>query len=654
MNRVIKLLDRQTASSLLTTINWVTCAFVLTVLFCVDALSQIPSRVIVNSGFEAPVKSCASWSLIPQAEMLGWKTTDTGTSRVDCGTGVAGAISNPIEIWSNGFSGITARSGSQLAEINANINGFLYQDVCLVENETVTYSVWHRRRENSGTDTFRASLESVTGTVISQTANLSSSNNLWNNFTGTLTNNGTTGLRRYGFRAISTASGSPSVGNLIDDVTISLRPLTDIRRFDVNTIAEASGVSNLEIYVNGTLRSSVTLTLTKNGTATYNTDFTVGTASRGTATVAANGDITFILPAGDYDPNQSTGIAAGLISIPITAVNDAVLDDNETVTYVFGTASGGGGGNPTLDLTDQINGQSASCSGPVGNATVTIRETRADLSIAKSQRLGTSSAFQTSNLSVTQNQTVQYQILATNNGTSTVTNAVITDNVPSNLTALSLVSATANNGATACSASFTGNSLTGNFSSPSSGTCTIIVQGTATTTGNITNSATITPPAIITDPTSSNNSSSVDASIIAPPAISLVKSCPFPADCTTASQLPGTDLTYKIEFTNTGGLGAANLRIVDGIPLNTDYKVGSAAANVGTTGLTFEIDFSSDYDPLNPNLATWTYLPVSGAGGAVAGYDRNVKAIRWRVTSGILSSVSPNNIGDISFETRIR
>ena len=654
MNRVIKLLDRQTASSLLTTINWVTCAFVLTVLFCVDALSQIPSRVIVNSGFEAPVKSCASWSLIPQAEMLGWKTTDTGTSRVDCGAGVAGAISNPIEIWSNGFNGITARSGSQLAEINANINGFLYQDVCLVENETVTYSVWHRRRENSGTDTFRASLESPTGTLISETANLSSSNNLWNNFTGTLTNNGTTGLRRYGFRAISTASGSPSVGNLIDDVTISLRPLTDIRRFDLNTISEANGVSNLEIYVNGTLRSSVTLTLTKNGTATYNTDFTVGTASRGTATVAANGDITFILPAGDYDPNQSTGIAAGLISIPITAVNDAVLDDNETVTYVFGTASGGGGGNPTLDLTDQINGQSASCSGPVGNATVTIQETRADLSIAKSQRLGTSSAFQTSNLSVTQNQTVQYQILATNNGTSTVTNAVITDNVPSNLTALSLVSAIANNGATACSASFTGNSLTGNFSSPSSGTCTIIVQGTATTTGNITNSATITPPAIITDPTSSNNSSSVDASIFAPPAISLVKSCPFPVDCTTASQFPGTDLTYKIEFTNTGGLGAANLRIVDGIPLNTDYKVGSAAANVGTTGLTFEIDFSSDYDPLNPNLATWTYFPVSGAGGAAAGYDRNVKAIRWRVTSGTLSNVSPNNIGDISFEARIR
>jgi len=113
-------------------------------------------------------------------------------------------------------------------------------------------------------------------------------------------------------------------------------------------------------------------------------------------------------------------------------------------------------------------------------------------------------------------------------------------------------------------------------------------------------------------------------------------------------------LTYKIEFTNTGGLGAANLRIVDGIPLNTDYKVGSAAANVGTTGLTFEIDFSSDYDPLNPNLATWIYFPVSGAGGAAAGYDRNVKAIRWRVTSGTLSNVSPNNIGDISFETRIR
>ena len=139
-----------------------------------------------------------------------------------------------------------------------------------------------------------------------------------------------------------------------------------------------------------------------------------------------------------------------------------------------------------------------------------------------------------------------------------------------------------------------------------------------------------------------------------PPNVELVKSCPSPANCTTAPQLPGTDITYKIEFTNTGGLGAANLKLVDGIPANMDYKLGSAAATVGTTGLTFVIEYSSDYDALTPALATWIYTPVSTGGGAPAGYDRLVKAIRWRVTSGTLSNVSPNNTGDISFIAKIR
>lgn len=93
---------------------------------------------------------------------------------------------------------------------------------------------------------------------------------------------------------------------------------------------------------------------------------------------------------------------------------------------------------------------------------------------------------------------------------------------------------------------------------------------------------------------------------------------------------------------------------MDGIPSNMDYKLSSATTNVGTTGLTFTIEFSSDFDALNPTIATWTYTPVTGGGGASAGYDRLVKAVRWRVTSGTLSQTSPNNTGDVSFIAKIR
>ncbi len=142
--------------------------------------------------------------------------------------------------------------------------------------------------------------------------------------------------------------------------------------------------------------------------------------------------------------------------------------------------------------------------------------------------------------------------------------------------------------------------------------------------------------------------------VVGKPDIQLVKSCTLPANCVSAPQPPGTDLEYKIEFSNTGQADASNLVIVDRIPNNTDFKIGSAAFSVGTTGLTLIVEYSNDYDAANPAAATWVYTPVSGGGGADAGYDRNTKAIRWRVTAGTLSSISPNNIGDLSFTAKIR
>ncbi len=152
----------------------------------------------------------------------------------------------------------------------------------------------------------------------------------------------------------------------------------------------------------------------------------------------------------------------------------------------------------------------------------------------------------------------------------------------------------------------------------------------------------------------SATSKNEDVKIVGPPNISLVKNCTVPANCTTSPQLPNTDLTYKIDFSNIGGVSASSLVLVDSIPGNTDFKLGSAAVSVGTTGLTFVIQYSSDYDSNNPTLATWTYTPVSAGGGASAGYDRLVKAIRWRVTAGSLSQIAPNNAGSVTFISKIR
>ena len=78
-----------------------------------------------------------------------------------------------------------------------------------------------------------------------------------------------------------------------------------------------------------------------------------------------------------------------------------------------------------------------------------------------------------------------------------------------------------------------------------------------------------------------------------------------------------------------------------------DFKVGSVTSALGTTGLTVAVAYSND------GGTTFTYTPVSGGGGAAAGYDRSVTNIRWTFT-GNLSQTPPNNAGSVGFTVKIR
>src|SRR5438270_12718725 len=76
---------------------------------------------------------------------------------------------------------------------------------------------------------------------------------------------------------------------------------------------------------------------------------------------------------------------------------------------------------------------------------------------------------------------------------------------------------------------------------------------------------------------------------------------------------------------------------------NTDFKVGSVSTTLGGfTSVT--VAYS------NNGGATFAYTPASGAGGAPAGYDRNVTHVRWTFTGSLVSSGS----GSVSFTARIR
>jgi hypothetical protein len=119
----------------------------------------------------------------------------------------------------------------------------------------------------------------------------------------------------------------------------------------------------------------------------------------------------------------------------------------------------------------------------------------------------------------------------------------------------------------------------------------------------------------------------------------------------SGTQEPGTDLAYTVTFTNSGSTAAQSLVITDPNPnnvdpaqrvfVNVDYKLASASISSPWTAT---IEFSND------GGSTWTYVPVSGAGGAPSGYDRTVTNIRWSLAGKLAISDS----GTLSFIVRIR
>jgi uncharacterized repeat protein (TIGR01451 family)/fimbrial isopeptide formation D2 family protein len=150
------------------------------------------------------------------------------------------------------------------------------------------------------------------------------------------------------------------------------------------------------------------------------------------------------------------------------------------------------------------------------------------------------------------------------------------------------------------------------------------------------------------DPASSTNE---DVTVVAPPNVELCKT--FPAQTcdpppSLPAQQPGAEITYLINFTNTGGRVARGMVITDPLPTNTDLKVGSVQTSLGSTGLTVTVLYS--YDGGANFVAT---PPTSGGGGAPAGYDRSVTHVRW-VFTGDLSHAAPNNAGSVQFVARIR
>ena len=108
--------------------------------------------------------------------------------------------------------------------------------------------------------------------------------------------------------------------------------------------------------------------------------------------------------------------------------------------------------------------------------------------------------------------------------------------------------------------------------------------------------------------------------------------------------LPGTELTYTINFENTGNAPASALVISDPVPDNTDFKLGSVVYAPGSTGLASPtVEYSSDAADPPP---TWTYTPTNPPGT----FDPAVKHVRWRFAG----QMPPGTSGSVTFTVKVR
>ena len=297
-------------------------------------------RVIVNPSFESndpQGPGAASYEIYSNGSVAGWDSA-----------------SGEIELWDTGFQGVPAYDGSVFAEMNANVPGAFYQNICMVNGETIGWTFAHRARSGGPTtQTARFQIANSSGTLIQSLATQASTvNNIWNINTGSATYSGASGVQRVQF--ITTDPGS--YGNFLDDIRITLNPFVEMSTASASGVESIASANVPALRVSGTLFTARTVNVSiTGGTATLGTDYT---------TPGGGANFTVTIPAGTY--NNTT------VPLGITVIDDTATEGSETIQIALN-----GGTGYTVAST-------ASCGGtPITTSTYTITDNDSPVVLAK-------------------------------------------------------------------------------------------------------------------------------------------------------------------------------------------------------------------------------------------------------------------------------
>ncbi|MDZ8221871.1 hypothetical protein [Nostoc sp. ChiVER01] len=325
-----------------------------------SAQAQYIQRSFLNPSFESPVFGSAgqqcyvqvSPSLIP-----GWETTH---GSVKAGTGNCTGYTSPgtvplIEIWTSGFSGASTATtptsaGNQFAELNAEQSSELYQNLCLIQNETITFSLLHRGRSSAtvadvanfliGANTVFGRFSTTSnGTVTAQpvaqngatipTVTNNNAGNGWVRYTGTVPYTGTSGNQPVGFAAVSTAGGNNTVGNFLDEVQFAGKPVVEFTTSSGGAAeSETTPTSNPpKLRIVGLVPTGgISVPISVSGTAVLGTDYD---------TTSHTSTFNITIPANNYDGSDATSV----FTIPFTVINNNVPQGVRTIVFTIQTST---------------------------------------------------------------------------------------------------------------------------------------------------------------------------------------------------------------------------------------------------------------------------------------------------------------------------
>ncbi len=372
--------------------------------------TPVPTRTLVNPSFEYPAYSGSgsTWksldNYIPgdDSTLQGWFSTHptTGYSGYD-NSRFKDSQGNPfqhlVELWVNAFQGVQAPEGDQFAELNAQADSALYQDLLVFSNETIPWSASHRGRSKdniadiaevfisdplewtgatfSGDKLYSATIStskngSISGInpITGSIANSDSTNALangWVKYADTWQGPATSQKYRFAFQSVSTGGGNNTIGNFLDSIQIKLSPLVDLVDPNITEIDPLrESIYYLPVRLNGQSESEATVEIDVSLDNSDFTDYTLETLVSGTnsalsssisATKLANGNIQLTVPPNLYDPNNPSHY----ISVPINFDQVSSFTDQLAKFEVIEVSGGGGQGVQDLLIPPADSGFSA-------------------------------------------------------------------------------------------------------------------------------------------------------------------------------------------------------------------------------------------------------------------------------------------------------